>query len=152
MKGWKTYTNAGYGFSVQYPENWTLKEVIDPVATMKGHAIQLVPQANPKVMLQIGFKRSSEEQQITRTGVGSGDIITRGAVVFLGKEIQRDVLVALGKDMTVLYKEPNSGTVKRGNLEFSLYLDYMGQVTDEAALKEDIENVADLIVASMQGN
>jgi len=145
-EGWLVYTNAAYGFSVRYPADWTLEEEQDPNSTMQGRQIILRP-PQPMVMLVVGFKRADEEAQITRTGVGSGDLVTRGTVTFLGQDVTRHVLVAAGNDMTVLYGE---GEIHRSALAFSLSLDYLGQALDASALSEEIQTTADQIVASFQ--
>ncbi|MBD3252051.1 hypothetical protein GF380_06440, partial [Candidatus Uhrbacteria bacterium] len=62
-----TYTDPVYGFSFTYPSNWQV-EVRDE------HFIRVTgPQ---EVFLSIGVKRSGEEVQIQRTGVGAGEIDT----------------------------------------------------------------------------
>ncbi len=63
---------------------------------MVDHLVQLEPPAGSLGMLSIAFKRTAEDQQITRTGVGSGDLLTMGSVLFLGEEVDRVVLVAQG--------------------------------------------------------
>jgi hypothetical protein len=143
-EGWLVYTNSGYGFSVRYPADWTLEEEQDPESTMQGRQIILRP-PQPMVMLVFGFKRADEEAQITRTGVGAGELVTQGTVAFLGQDVTRHVLVAAGNDMTVLYGE---GEIHRGALAFSLSLDYLGQPFDGSALSEEIQATADQIVAS----
>lgn len=69
---------------------------------MSGHAVYIEPRSASLVRLVVGFKYAAEDQQITRTGVGSGEIIQRGSVVFLGQSIDRDVLVLNGKDLAIL--------------------------------------------------
>ena len=146
MKGWLTYTNADYGFSLQYPPEWRLEP---GYGTMTGHAVLLTPN-NANALLVVAFKRTDEDAQIGRTGLGSGDLVLRGKVMFLGKEIDRQVLVSDGKDMTVLYLCTNC--MVRGNLQFYFGLDYRGNWSDPTALPADIERQADLVVASVKLN
>ena len=144
-EGWVDYTNAEYGFSFRYPPDWTLAEVTDPAHTMKDHSVVL---SAPDAVLEIGFKRASEDMPITRTGVGAGDFFTRGMVPFLGEQVARQVLVFKGKDMAVLYD--SAGEVWRNDLVFTLGLDYVGDFADETVLREDVQAMADMVVASFQ--
>ena len=146
MQGWLTYTNASYGFSLQYPPEWRLEP---GYGTMTGHAVLLTPN-NANALLVAAFKRTDEDAQIGRTGLGGGDLELRGKVMFLGKEIDRQVLVSDGKDMTVLYCCTNC--MVRGDLQFDFGLDYRGNWSDPTALPADIERQADLVVASVKLN
>lgn len=148
-KGWPVYTNAAYGFSFQYPPNWKAEELQDPNSTLNGHAVWLVPDTDSNILLQIAFKRSNESITLGRTGVGSGDLIEDGKVMFLGQEVTRSVLVAQGKEYTVMYRQ-DSNKIQRGDLEFTLDLDYRGLYTDPTALTDGVEANADDIVASFQ--
>ncbi len=149
-KGWQTYTNASYGFTFQYPAEWKLEETHNTAKspnTLNGHAVWLIPDANHDVLLQIAFKRSGEDIIIQRSGLGSGDLITWGKVLFLGTEIQRNVLVAQGQHVTVMYTGP--GDIQRGDLIFTFNLDYAG-ADRQAGLSDAIEANVDAIVASFQ--
>lgn len=115
---------------------------------MSGHAVYLEPHASSLVRLVVGFKRGTEGAQITRTGVGAGEIVRRGSVAFLGQPISRDLLVLNGKDLAILYQ--GSGEIRRGDLVFSLSLDYRGNATDRTALTPETETIADKIVASFE--
>jgi hypothetical protein len=92
---WKHYVHPGYGFSVELPSDWRLGRV--------EHFLCLKPQADPGVVLVMGFRALSEDETIMRTGVGAGDLITRGTAVILGQEVTRYVLVYQGQDKSVLY-------------------------------------------------
>lgn len=151
-KGWQTYTNASYGFTFQYPAEWKLEETRNSAKspdTLNGHAVWLVPDANHDVLLQIAFKRSGEDIVIQRSGLGAGDLIAWGKVLFLGAEIQRNVLVAQGQHVTVMYTGP--GAIQRGDLIFTINLDYQG-ADRQAGLSDANEANADAIVASFQLN
>lgn len=92
---WKHYAQPGYGFSVDFPSDWRLGLV--------EHFLCLKPAADPGVVLVIGFRARAETTIIYRTGVGAGDLVTRGTVVILGQEVTRDVLVYQGQDKSVFY-------------------------------------------------
>jgi len=115
---------------------------------MSGHAVYFEPRSASLIRLVVGFKSATENQQITRTGIGSGDIVQRGSVAFLGQPISRDVLVLDGKDLEILYQ--CSGEIRRGDLVFMLSLDYRGNATDKTALTQVTESTADKIVASFE--
>ena len=102
---------------------------------------------NDPSSVQIAFKRTSEDIMIQRTGVGSGDLISWGKVLFLGAEIERSVLVARGVHMTVMYTGP--GIIQRGDLQFTFNLDYRGSDA-QTGLSDGVEANADAIVASFQ--
>ncbi len=149
-KGWQTYINASYGFTFQYPPEWKLSETFNTAKspnTLNGHAVWLIPNADNDVLLQIAFKRSSEDIIIQRSGLGSGELISWGKVLFLGEEIQRNVLVAQGRHVTVMYTGP--GAIQRGDLAFTFNLDY-GGTDPQGGLSDGIENNTDAIVASFQ--
>jgi hypothetical protein len=147
-KGWLKYTNAKYKFSVRYPSDWSYKEIQGAVNTMSGHAVYFEPRSASLVRLVVGFKSATEDRQITRTGVGSGDIVQRGSIAFLGQPISRDILVSNGIDFAILYQ--GSGEIRRGNLVFALSLDYRGNPTDKSALTPQVESTADKIIASFE--
>jgi inhibitor of cysteine peptidase len=149
-KGWQTYTNASYGFTFQYPPEWKLEETRNTAKspnTLNGHAVWLIPNSDNDILFQIAFKRTSEDIIIQRSGLGSGDLVAWGKVLFLGAEIQRNVLVAQGRHMTVMYTGP--GAIQRGELVFTFNLDYLG-ANQQASLTDGVEANADAIVASFQ--
>ncbi len=147
-QGWLQYTNAKYRFSVHYPSDWMAQEVQGSLNTMSGHAVYLGPRSTNLVRMVVGFRRPTEDVQITRTGVGAGDIVRRGSVIFLGEPVDRDVLVLNGKDLAILYQ--GSGEIRRDDLVFTLSLDYRGLATDKSALTPETESTADKIIGSFQ--
>jgi hypothetical protein len=147
-EGWQSYTNQEHGFSFRYPLDWTLVEDLRPDSTSTGHLLWLKPQSNPNFVLSVGFKRAGEDVGIKRTGIGSGELETRGTTGFLGQDVQQVALVCLGKDMGLYYDR--AGEIQRGDLVFTLNLDYVGSCTDSSALTEAVEGITDQIVASFQ--
>ena len=145
---WHEYSNETYGFKLLVPPGWAVTEITEPPHTMRDHAIILWSAEETTARFMVGFKRLDEDQLITRTGVGSGDIVEAGTVCFLGQEIPRNVLVFQGKEMTVLYG--GGGEIHRKDLAFVLYLDYRGGWEDKTALSKEIQAVTDQIVATFQ--
>ncbi len=147
---WATYTNDRYGFSFRYPADWKLKEITGSVDTMSGHAVHLLHPTDPTVRLIIAFKRADEDRPITPTGMGGGELVTRGGVSLLGQEVERIVRFEMGKDMAVYYGWPRSATTG-GDLVFWLALDCMCSAGDPAAtgLTPEVEQIVDAVVESI---
>lgn len=146
---WLLFEHPDYGFSFSYPPHWTLEEDLRPQSTSYRHAYWLRPQAGSKEVLTIGFRRASEEDVgIQRTGVGAGDLQTRGAVDFLGQPSQRVLLIFEEKTMGVLYE--GGAEIERGDMRFILGLDYAGVWTDPSALDDQTQAITDAVVASFR--
>ena len=111
--------------------------------TMVGRSVLLIPNTTSLAQVVVSFKRTDEDAFIGRTGLGGGELINWGRVLFLGKESDRQVLVSEGKHMTILYRD-----LTRGDLAFNIAVDYLGNWTDPSAIPEDVEANADAIVAS----
>ena len=148
---WLTYTNAKYGFSFRYPADWKLKEITGSVDTMSGHAVHLLHPTDSTGRMIIAFKRADEDQRIAPTGMGGGELISRGVVSLLGQKVERIVRVDLGKDMAVYYGWPRSAATG-ADLVFWLALDCSCSAADSATtgLMPDVERIADTIVNSIE--
>ena len=145
---WQSYKEATYGLSLRFPPDWRVAEVTDPADTMAGHRVSFTHPDDPSVTLHIAFKAADEDQQITPTGIGAGELIDRGSVPFLGEELGRQALVAEGITMGVLYG--GTGEITRGERVFWIALSYGGSPTTDPGLSPDTERLADLVVASLQ--
>lgn len=141
LPGWKVYANPDYGFSFQYPPDWTIKTAY---GTMVGHGVILTPVEAPHTQVVVNFKRTSEDTFIGRTGMGGGELFKIGRVLFLGKETQRTVLVMDGKPLTVLYS-----SLRRGSLDFYIAVDSLSSGPDASGIPSGVEARADEIVASL---
>lgn len=96
--------------------------------------------------LNIAFERIDEHFGLQRTGIGAGDLVERGSVLFLGEPIKRIVLSLEGSDMEVMYS--STGAFERGTMRFAISMDYVG--TERLGLTSEHEQTADLIVASFE--
>lgn len=150
MTGWNEYTQDEYGFTFRYPPDWSLEEVQEADNTMSGHLIKLNTTAGEgkNIEMLIGFKRVGEDQIIWPTGVGEGEFIPRGTVLFVGQEVMRNVLVCQNQDMNVFYQQ--DGGIKRDDLEFSLILRYVGNCLDQYSIPAEIQAIADQVAKSFE--
>jgi hypothetical protein len=148
---WATYTNDKYGFSFRYPADWKLKEITGSVDTMSGHAVHLLHPTDPTMRMIIAFKRADEDRRISPTGMGDGELVSRGSVSLLGQDVERIARVVLGKNLAVYYGWPRSATTG-GDLVFWLALDCACSAGDPAVagLTPEVEQIADAIVESIE--
>jgi hypothetical protein len=132
-----TYTDPVYGFSFTYPSNWQVEVRNEHFIRVKG------PQ---EMFLSIGVKRGGEEVQIQRTGVGAGEIDTRGTVDFLDTTVSRDVLVYEGKVKEVLYNYALETTAHEH--VFTLSLSSAASDYESSDIPQAVQHTADDILAS----
>ncbi len=146
--GWMEYVDAGYGFKFRYPPEWTAELDLRSDSTTYQHLLWLRAPSKPVdgVQMMIAFESVGENVGIQRTGIGAGELIERGSVMFLGEPATRIVLVLEGKDVEVMYG--TTGAFQRGNLRFAISLAYVG--TERLGLTADHEQVADQIVESFE--
>jgi len=98
--------------------------------------------------LVIGYRRVAEDVRLRPGGLPAGDFETRGAVIFLGQELRRDVLVYDGKDKAVHYN--GTAGMQIGNLEFSISLHEFTADYQAIAIPEASQAVVDQIVESFE--
>ena len=146
--GWMEYVDSNYGFKFRYPPDWTAELDLRSDSTTYEHLLWLRAPEKPVagVEMLIAFERVSENYGIQRTGIGAGDLVERGSVVFLGQDTPRVLLVLEGIDMEVLYG--GTGVIERGDLRFAISLSYVG--VERLGLTPELEQIADLIVASFE--
>jgi putative hemolysin len=149
FKLWRKHVHETYGFTLLVPPGWAIEEITEPPHhTLRGHALILWSAEEPRARFQVAFRHQDEEQFIGRTGVGAGEIVDAGTVCFCGQEMGKRKLVFEGKDMTVLYGP--GPEIERGDLAFTLYLDYRGGWEDKTALSKEIQAQVDQIIATFQ--
>jgi hypothetical protein len=142
------YIDAGYGFKFRYPPEWTAELDLRSDSTTYQHLLWLRASGKPVdgVQMTIAFERTGENFGLQRTGIGAGELVERGSVIFLGEPAARIVLVLEGKDMEVMYG--HTGAFERGDLRFAISLAYIG--VERQGLTPEIEQTADLVVASFE--
>jgi hypothetical protein len=134
IPGWERYVNADYGFAFHYPPTWLLEEEANLVKLSRG-----------RVLLAIAFRRQDEDVSPPWSGMPVGELENRGAIKFLGQEIEKESLIYEGKVKLLTYN------AEIGDLIFSIWLwdlltaDYAAIEIPEAAQCE-----VDRIVASFE--
>jgi len=146
--GWIEYADANYGFRFYYPADWTAELDLRADSTSYGHLLWLRAPDKPLegVVMTIAFERVAEDFGLQRTGIGSGELVERGSVLFLGVVTPRIALALEGYDLEILYN--GTGLFERGDLRFAISLDYAG--TERIGIPIELQQTADLIVASFE--
>ena len=146
--GWMEYVESNYEFKFRYPPEWTAELDLRNDSMTYQHLLWLRAPEKPVagVQMMIAFERIGENIGIQRTGIGSGELIERGSVIFLGEPAKRIALVLEGKDMEVMYE--HTGAFERGDMRLAISLYYVG--VERLGLTPELEQVADLIVASFE--
>ncbi|MFA6588090.1 MAG: hypothetical protein WCT08_03400 [Patescibacteria group bacterium] len=86
--GWKTYTNSEYGWTMKYPNDWTVNnsyQTTDPNDIFET-PIRTTTFTNPNkyYRLLVGIKKKTDSGSIVpRTGIGAGEFI-KGDTVLIG--------------------------------------------------------------------
>lgn len=147
-EGWVEYVDSNYGFKFRYPPEWIAELDLRNDSMTYQHLLWLSAPEKPVagVAMIIAFERIGENIGIQRTGIGAGELIERGNVLFIGEPAKRIVLVLEGKDMEVMYG--NTGAFERGDMRFAISLSYVG--VERLGLTPELEQIADLIVASFE--
>jgi len=141
-QGWMTYHNTAYGFSFQYPSTWELDNSMGDLPNF----IQLKGETGT---LMIGYRRATQQARIQRTGTGAGDFVPAGSIQFLGKTLERDLLVYGGKVKEVFYQGDSEFSV--GDMVFTLGLNNnAGSKYEDADIPLDVQKEADQILESFQ--
>ncbi len=146
--GWLRYPDEKYGFAFRYPPEWEAELDLRSDSTSYQHLLWLRAPSKPvdDVIMSIAFEAVGEDYGLQRTGLGAGELLERGGVLFLGEPAKRLVLSLEGRDMEVLYG--TTGLFDRGDLRFAISLDYTG--AERLGLPAAFEQTADLIVASFE--
>lgn len=146
--GWQRYADDNHGFAFRYPPAWQAELDLRADSTSYQHLLWLHAPDKPvkSVVMVIAFESTDEDYGLQRTGIGAGELVERGSVMFLGEPAKRNVLSLEGRDMEVLYG--TTGLFDRDGLRFAISLDYTG--VERLGLPELFEQTADLVVASFE--
>lgn len=148
---WLTFTNAGVGFTLRYPTDWTY-EVF--TGDMDGKSVNTVTFLSPgtKYYLTFGLRTKGADILISRrTGVGAGDLKQNGTVTIAGKSVKKTELIYKNKTKAIFY--PGAGSVFEtqgfeGAAEFSIIDSAAYEAFNLAGAAEGIS--ADKIVSSLK--
>ena len=146
--GWVEYVDQDHGFRFRYPPEWEATLDLRSDSTSYQHLLWLRASSKPVegVVMSIAFEAVGEDYGLQRTGIGAGELVERGSVLFLGEPAKRIVLSLEGLDMEVMYAR--TGLFERGDLRFAISLDYTGN--ERRGLTPALEETGDLIVASFE--
>ncbi len=146
--GWTEYVDSSNGFKFRHPPEWTAELDLRSDSTSYQHLLWLRAPSKPlpDVVMSIAFERVGENYGLQRTGIGAGDLIERGSIIFLGEPVKRIVLVLEGNDMEVMYG--TTGLFDRGDLRFAISLAYRG--VERRGLTPELEQIGDQIVGSFE--
>jgi hypothetical protein len=129
-----TYINDFYGFKFDYPETWTLTEEEHRVVLLKGTN-----------RLGINFHWVNEDFR-GRTGVGAGDFIYSGKLIFMGQIIPVETLLYEGKDKAIFYNGTSS--IEVDDLVFGIVLEDLETDYMVLDLPDDVIPEANAILES----
>jgi len=103
--GWKTYTNDEIGYKLQYPNDWTIKEIDeynDTILSQVKYIVISPPDKN--FFLHWGIKGKNDSFAVTdRTGIGSGDFKKDGKISILEKETDITRFIFKNKTKEIFY-------------------------------------------------
>lgn len=132
---WETYTNSSFSF--KYPSGWTTK--------IDDHNVQVTNPDNQT--LSINFKNKNDSTKIKRTGVGAGDLVDSGTIMFGNQTVSKQTLVFEGTEKTILYN--NASEIYVGDIVFSLSLDnYSSEKI--STLSKETQSTADQILSTFK--
>jgi len=135
---WKEFVVHDYGFSCKYPPGWDFQR--------EGENWISVSYSPLNIILGIEIKKTSENIRIGAPGTAAGDIIERGSVCFLNREVSRFELVFENETRAVFY-----GRFSVNDLEFAVRLNDFDQTQasfDDWFIPQDIQYQVDLIMES----
>jgi hypothetical protein len=121
IAGWLTYTNTKYGYQINYPSDWTLKQnrTVHPGAEGVYPVIEYLTFLSPNkhYYLEFGLKRDGENIGIvSRTGTGGGNIVASGEIKLGDANVTVDKLIDNRKVKLVFYD--NSGAKGKAGVSF----------------------------------
>jgi hypothetical protein len=132
--GWESYTNDEYHFAFRYPTAWALEE--------ESNLLML---SQETLLFAVAFQHQDETAPFPWTGMSAGDLESRGKILFLGQEIDKNALVYEGKIKALTY------TANVDDLLFSIRLDDMAGTDYQAIeLSNSTQDEIDRILASFE--
>lgn len=148
-EGWWTYTHAGYGFSIMFPDDWVVEEAADPL--LSGHMLNLHPRQAGTESIRMTFRRSGEDVRLWPSGVGQGEFVSQGTLEVAGEPAQRLLLVCPTTEVTSIWYHGAEGqpNIARGGLEFGFIFSAGEHCAAGASLGGKVQRTGEMIIASL---
>ncbi len=123
---WHTYTNAEYGYTVQYPCDWTEEyEEVTTDETFTEFPIRYLKFYSPdnQYRLMVGLMLPGDDGGILgRTGIGAGEVKSGETITIEGESVQLANLVYEGQVNEVFGDDPTvAGTTEIKGFVFQSY-------------------------------
>lgn len=145
---WTTYTNATYGFSFRFPNNWFIEE-----APTDSHLLSIYPLDHPeRESIRLTFRRIGEEALLWPRGVGEGEFVPQGTLDIAGNPVNRLLLVCPVGEVTAIWyhQAADQPNVAIGDLEFGFIFSATPyHCQDGFSLDGELQLVGESIIASL---
>ena len=151
--GWRTYTNAVYGFSFAYPEDWSVEEIAADDPLLGGHLLNVHPQDGTRMEdIRMAFRRAGDETMLWPTGVGQGDFVPQGALDVSGQPARRMLLVCPSGEVTAIWyhQSDDQPTLVRSDLEIGIIFAAGSHCEPGHNLAGVAQQVGETIIASLE--
>jgi putative hemolysin len=152
-RGWWTYANPAYHFSITLPEDWIAEEASQTDALMSGHLLNLHPKDDTEgESIRMTFRRVGEEVLLWPTGVGQGEFFSQGTLDVAGQPVQRMLLICPTGEVTSIWyhQADDAPNITRGDLEFG-FIFSAAPLHCEAgySLSGEVQRTGEMIIASL---
>lgn len=103
--GWLTYNNAEVGYTLRYPEGWTITEVSEMSETIQAEVRNIMMVSPSGNHFSFGLGRTGATYSLSeRTGIGAGELTPlTETTTLLGAEIVPEALVYESKTKEYIY-------------------------------------------------
>jgi len=145
---WITYSNATYGFSFRFPDNWIVEESIT-----NSHLFTIYPLDHPeRESIRLTFRRVGEDALLWPTGVGEGEFVIQGTLDIAGKPVNRLLLVCSAGEITAIWyhQAVDQPHITIGDLEFGIIFNATPyHCQDGFSLGGELQRIGEGIIASL---
>jgi putative hemolysin len=145
---WITYTNAAYGFSFRFPDNWMIEESVTDIHLLTIHPLDFPDRES----IRLTFRRIGEEALLWPTGVGEGEFIPQGTLDISGQPVNRLLLVCPAGEVTAIWyhQAADQPNIVRGDLEFGIIFSATPyHCQDGFSLVGELQRLGESIIASL---
>lgn len=117
-QGWSTYSNNDVGYTLKYPQGWTVKveSGVSEVTSFEYKYITITP-ADQKYFLSLGLKKKTDMRDFAltdRTGIGAGEdsALAVDKFMMIGDYVVPYRHVYLGKNKEFFFKDETKNSAK----------------------------------------